>query len=333
MKICFVVSQIFAWGKYGGFGSLTRTIGKELASRGIEVFVVTIQRAGQPTVQKLDGMTIMGFPTKDILFSGKPYLECDADIYHSEEPSMGTYWVQKSTPNKKHIVTSQDPRTNYDWMVEARYFSPKQAILSPPMYLYEKNYFIKKAVQRADAVYCQAKYITEKTKSLYALTYNPDFLPNPVVISDKTAEKFFNKMNFLKIPRLIQKKINNVIFAIKRVHEIGFAKLNFAVFLSFLSYLAGVLAIYLIAQALRFNIPLISIIWIRAAVMCLEMLPISISGLGVREGAFVFLLKNYNIPSSDAMALSLIIFSVVVSMASIGGAFEAWEFLFKRRRA
>jgi glycogen synthase len=33
MKVCFVVSQIFAWGKLGGFGSLTRTLGRELVKR------------------------------------------------------------------------------------------------------------------------------------------------------------------------------------------------------------------------------------------------------------------------------------------------------------
>lgn len=182
MRICFVVSQIFAWGKYGGFGSLTRTLGRELVKRGIEVCAVTLKRPEQPSTWKLDGITVTGYPASSVFSSGKLYQARAADIYHSQEPSIGTYVAQKSMPNSKHIVTSQDPRTNYDWLIESRYFSLKQKITFPLMYLYEKNFFIKKAVQKADAVYCQAKYIAPKTKSLYALNNTPDFLPNPVIV-------------------------------------------------------------------------------------------------------------------------------------------------------
>ena len=189
MKICFVVSQIFAWGKCGGFGSLTRTLGRELAKRNIKVYAVTLKRPDQPPVQELDGITVLGYSSTSILSSGKLYRECDADIYHSEEPSMGTYIAQKSMPDRKHIITSQDPRTSRDWLVESRYFSLKQKITFPLMYLFEKNSLIKKAVQKADAVYCQAKYIALKTKSLYSLFVNPAFLPNPVIIPEKEPVK------------------------------------------------------------------------------------------------------------------------------------------------
>ena len=41
MKICLIAMEIFAWGKYGGFGRATRMIGKELAKRGVTVTAVT----------------------------------------------------------------------------------------------------------------------------------------------------------------------------------------------------------------------------------------------------------------------------------------------------
>ena len=34
MKICLISVEIFAWGKYGGFGRATRIIGRELVKRG-----------------------------------------------------------------------------------------------------------------------------------------------------------------------------------------------------------------------------------------------------------------------------------------------------------
>ena len=56
MKVCFVASQLFAWGKYGGFGSLTRTLGREMAKRGVEVSAVVPRRSGQHSVEDLDGI-------------------------------------------------------------------------------------------------------------------------------------------------------------------------------------------------------------------------------------------------------------------------------------
>jgi len=34
MRVCLISVEIFAWGKYGGFGRATRLIGRELAKRG-----------------------------------------------------------------------------------------------------------------------------------------------------------------------------------------------------------------------------------------------------------------------------------------------------------
>lgn len=230
MRICFVVSQIFAWGKYGGFGSLTRTLGKELVKRGIETCVVLPKRSNQQTVQKLDGMTLLGYSATSTLLSGRLYKKCAADIYHSEEPSIGTYLAQRAVPKGKHLVTSQDPRTYSDWMVEGRYFSPKQKVMFPLMYLYEKNYFAKKAVQNADAVYCQAKYIIPKTKSLYGLSSDPGFLPNPVRVSqivfkkaDKPTVCFLARWDRRKRPEIffeLAKEFPDVKFiAIGKAHD------------------------------------------------------------------------------------------------------------------
>lgn len=230
MKICFVVSQIFAYGKYGGFGSLTRTIGRELAKRRIEVCAVVPRRGDQKPVEDLDGITVMSSPPRYLWSSKKLYQVCDADIYHSEEPTIGTYLAMRAMPERKHIVTAQDPRTIYDWLVEYRYFSSYQKITFPLIYLYEKNYLVKKAVKNADAVYCQAKYITSKAKSLYGLNRDPGFLPNPVRISNGKFTKakeptvcFLARWDRRKRPEIffnLAKKFPNVRFiAVGKAHD------------------------------------------------------------------------------------------------------------------
>ena len=47
MRVCFVVSEFFAWGKYGGFGSMARMLGKALLQRGVHVSAVVPRRNGK----------------------------------------------------------------------------------------------------------------------------------------------------------------------------------------------------------------------------------------------------------------------------------------------
>jgi uncharacterized protein (TIRG00374 family) len=143
-------------------------------------------------------------------------------------------------------------------------------------------------------------------------------------------ENLASKSKPAKMPHRLHEIISKVWNSMKQFHELRFATLNYSFFLSLLFQLAGVFFIYLIMQALGINVSIISLTWIRASVAFIQMLPISISGLGVREGAFVFLLKEYAVSGPDAMALSFIIFGVTVVMALIGGILEAQEVFFSR---
>ncbi len=144
-------------------------------------------------------------------------------------------------------------------------------------------------------------------------------------ISSK-IEYFASKLNFSKIPNLVREKVIKVWNSIKEFHKIPLNSLRYGVFLSVLFHSLQISSIYFFMQAVDINISIISITWITAAVFFLQMLPISISGLGVREYTFVFLLKKYGVYASDAMALSLLIFGVSIAFAFLGAIFEAIEF-------
>ena len=190
MRVCFVVSQLFAWGKYGGFGSLTRMLGRELVKRGVEVFAVVPRRAGQHRMETLDGIRVLGFPQWTLgLGSRQLYASCSADVYHSEEPSSSTWIAMKAMPNRKHVVTCQDPRDTRGWLTHFRYEAPRRKLYFPATYLFEENYFTTRAVRNADAVHCQAKCVTQKAQAKYGLSQEPGFLPNPVEVPTRTPRK------------------------------------------------------------------------------------------------------------------------------------------------
>ena len=222
MKVCFIVSQIFAWGKFGGFGSAARTIAGELASRGIETSVVMPRSGKQRALEELDGLEVHGYNPALFPVERRVYRVCDADIYHSEEPSFGTYLAMKAMPGRKHVITFQDPRDGHDWSVFYRYWTRSKRPTFLLSYLYENNYLIRGSVKRADAAFCQAKFVTKKAADIYGLDYTPGFLPNPVSIPEREANKaerptvsFIGRLDVIKRPQIfceLAKKFPDVKF-------------------------------------------------------------------------------------------------------------------------
>jgi uncharacterized protein (TIRG00374 family) len=72
--------------------------------------------------------------------------------------------------------------------------------------------------------------------------------------------------------------------------------------------------------------------WMHAVVAMLVLLPISFSGLGVREGMLVLLSARYGVAAAVAMSWSLLLFAGTLFVAAIGACIEAWGFLRGRGR-
>lgn len=90
-----------------------------------------------------------------------------------------------------------------------------------------------------------------------------------------------------------------------------------------ISWHLGILAsTYLFSLALGLTIPLSVLAWIRAVVMLALLLPVTISGFGVREGSWVYFLGLYEVAPADAFALSLLTFVPILFQAAIGFALE-----------
>lgn len=184
LSVCLVATELFAWGRYGGFGRCTKTIGAELAERGVRVSVVVLRGSGQKPVEKLDGMTVFSFPFYRYPFTGSLYRRYDADIYHSEEPSWGSRVALRAMRHRRHMVTSQNPKTREGWRLVNRFYSLRRRVFNA---LFDGK--LKETVRRMDAVYCQARYIIPKVRDLYGLQEDPGFLPNPVEVPRKRPEK------------------------------------------------------------------------------------------------------------------------------------------------
>lgn len=181
MRICLISTEIFAWGKYGGFGRAARTIGRELVRRGHEVSAVVPRRPGQAAVEELDGITVFGVPPRGVFCATDVYRRTGAEVFHSCEVSYGTVLAQRADPRARHVITFRDPRDRHDWLLEFARPSASRAQVAAN-WLYEGSPLMRGAVRRADARFVAAPMLAAKVRRMYRLGVEPAFLPTPIPI-------------------------------------------------------------------------------------------------------------------------------------------------------
>ena len=82
---------------------------------------------------------------------------------------------------------------------------------------------------------------------------------------------------------------------------------------------AYIVAWIAVAIGLRLPIPLLFFLVAVPVVSLASMLPVTLSGIGVREGAWVLLFASLGLPAANAVAYSLLYFACVMLVGLVGG--------------
>ncbi len=85
---------------------------------------------------------------------------------------------------------------------------------------------------------------------------------------------------------------------------------------------ADIMASFLLAKAINIDVPFTLFFAIFPIVYIVTALPISLGGLGVREGALTYFLNRVGVLPSDAVMLSFIIYLNRILVSLIGGALQ-----------
>lgn len=86
--------------------------------------------------------------------------------------------------------------------------------------------------------------------------------------------------------------------------------------------LLNIIMLYLMGNQIGIEISLIDWSWILAVFALAMFIPLSIAGIGIREGALLGLLGSLSITHDKAIALSFLLFSTQIIAGIIGGAIE-----------
>ena len=118
-------------------------------------------------------------------------------------------------------------------------------------------------------------------------------------------------------------KLNRFVDCLSDLGRIPIRSLLFMIVISIISQLLNVLVFYLLLLSIDLSVPFVSIGWIRSVVVLVTMIPISISGMGLREGSFMLLLGAFGISDNSAFAYSLLVFAVTrIIPGLLGGLLE-----------
>ena len=81
----------------------------------------------------------------------------------------------------------------------------------------------------------------------------------------------------------------------------------------------GAIASYFAFLAFGIDISFGTVLFISLLVNVISMVPISVNGLGIREGAFVLLCTQVGVGSAEALSVALLGRVLVLLISSVGG--------------
>jgi hypothetical protein len=138
-----------------------------------------------------------------------------------------------------------------------------------------------------------------------------------VVANSRVKNLIFKLVSKLKITKL-EKVVFEVYetFGKYKNHKSSF--LN-AVFLSIIIQVMNIVVYIILSNALNIKVPWGYFFLFFPIITVISMLPISINGLGIREGVNVYLFTQVGVANSQALSLSLSWFLMVMVISLLGG--------------
>lgn len=138
------------------------------------------------------------------------------------------------------------------------------------------------------------------------------------------AEKLLHK---LRVPVWIADKAGNLLAALQVYEHESLGFHCRVLVLAVIRHLLTLYTLYMLVMALSMSVSFATLAWIRTVVVFAMLLPISISGFGVREATMVTLLAPFGVTPAAAVSLSLLMFARGLLFSLAGGLCEAYRVL------
>jgi uncharacterized protein (TIRG00374 family) len=123
--------------------------------------------------------------------------------------------------------------------------------------------------------------------------------------------------------RWLREPVRKILESVGAYRDLGPTTLAGLTALTLARHLLSLAILMCFAWALGIAIGAATMGWVRSLINVITMLPISFSGLGVREGSLVVLLEPFGVAGSQAIAFSFLTLLMHLVLAAAGGLLEA----------
>ena len=121
----------------------------------------------------------------------------------------------------------------------------------------------------------------------------------------------------------LSRKLNKFVEALAHFRDASRKQVLTFLTLVMVPHLFGVLLYWLLVEALGISLNVVTLGWMRSVVTLAIMVPVSIGGLGVRDGMLVLLFGLYGVAQESALAFAILAFLMTVLFpAIVGGLVE-----------
>ncbi|MCK4667319.1 flippase-like domain-containing protein [Candidatus Dependentiae bacterium] len=159
--------------------------------------------------------------------------------------------------------------------------------------------------------------VADKRITIIVLVLFITLLAGMFIFLNRGVMKYFSKLfDIFKLKKLkaIIKEFYESIYLFKDKK----LQVFYAFFTSILMQMINIFAIFVLSKALGMTVSYFYFLIFIPLIYVIQMIPISISGIGVRENSFVFFFGLVGVPKEIALTLSLLYFSIFLIIGIIG---------------
>jgi uncharacterized protein (TIRG00374 family) len=138
-----------------------------------------------------------------------------------------------------------------------------------------------------------------------------------VLLHDRMKERATGLLRIVRLTRF-QAKLQGMVEALQRYRGHRRA-LGQAIALSVLLQALIIVTYYLIGAGLNLGVPIFHFFLYVPLITFVAMLPVSVAGLGVREGSAVYFFAKVGVDAATALSMSLVWFSLTLVVSGLGG--------------
>lgn len=195
MRVCFIVSEYFRWGQFGGYGTITRAVAEGLARRGHEVSALVTRRSPQAKreqrdVESIDGVNVIAVPHSYLqrwLRRGL-YRLPQAELYVSIDARFDSWMARRQNPRARHCIWLIDPMSFDEfWNLHADDGGPGKLISR--LVFETLQAFGRRAARRADALLSQTRRMVREGAAFYGAAGPVRFAPNAIPVPEAPIAK------------------------------------------------------------------------------------------------------------------------------------------------